>query len=510
MHLRNSFIPRNRDSLTPEEEKSMCKAVNLIKEKTSGEIKGRCCADGRKQRVYVTKEESASPTAFTESVLITATIEAKENRKVITLDVPNAFIQTYLENKDERIILVLRGLAVNLLVQIDKNYAQYVHTIKGQPVLYLECTNVIYGTIKAALLFYQKFRRDLEAKGFEINPYDWCVVNKTVNGKQMTILWHVDDLKASHEEKSVLDKFVKYLRGIYDNPEIGKIKVNEGPRYDFVGMTLDYSQQGRLIVDMQDYVSNMLQAFNYELVKTAKSPAAEHLFKVNNKCEKLNLKMKEDFHTNVAKGLFLCKRARPDIQTAIAFLATRVQEPDTDDWKKLLCLMCYLKDTKQLVLTLQADNLNMPTWFVDASYAVHKDLKSHTGACFTLGKGAIYNKSTKQKINTKSSTEAELVAVDDVLPQILWTNYFIRAQGWDVSETVVHQDNKSAILLETNGRLSSTKHINVWYFFIKDCIDRKEIQIKFCGTEDMWADIHTKPLQGKKFINFRRMILNMQ
>ena len=119
----------------------------------------------------------------------------------------------------------------------------------------------------------------------------------------------------------------------------------------------------------------------------------------------------------------------------------------------------------------------------------------------------------KQKINTKSSTETEVVVVDDVLPQVLWTNYFIRAQGWEINKTIIFQDNKSAILLENNGKLSSsnrTKHINIRYFFVKDCIERKEFEIQFCGTDDMWADIHTKPLQGKKFIAFRKTILNLQ
>ena len=99
LHLRESFIPKYKRDLTPEQWKNKCEAVNLIKEKSDGTIKGRCCADGRQQRKWITKEESASPTAATESVLLTGIIEAKEERKVITLDVPNAFIQTYLEDK---------------------------------------------------------------------------------------------------------------------------------------------------------------------------------------------------------------------------------------------------------------------------------------------------------------------------------------------------------------------------------------------------------------------------
>ena len=286
LHLRDSFIPHKKHELTKKQWQNRCESVNLIKEKKSGEIKGRCCADGRAQRQYITKEESASPTASIESVLLTDTVEVKEKRKVITLDVPNAFIQTYLENVDERIILILRGIAAQILIDIAPEvYESYVEIENGRSVLYLECTNVIYGTIKAALLFYNKFRKDLEEIGFEVNPYDPCVANKMVKGKQMTILWHVDDLKASHVDEKVLEEFVEYLRTIYDNNEIGKIKVNKGPRHEFVGMVLDYSTPEKLKIDMVDYVEKMIEDFRYEIKKQAKTPAAEHLFKVNNNCE---------------------------------------------------------------------------------------------------------------------------------------------------------------------------------------------------------------------------------
>ena len=90
-------------------------------------------------------------------------------------------------------------------------------------------------------------------------------------------------------------------------------------------------------------------------------------------------------------------------------------------------------------------------------------MKSHTGAALTMRSGTVYNGSTKQKLNVRSSTEAELVGVDDYIAQVLWTNYFLGAQGFTTENTIIYQDNKSAILLEKNGRTSSgkrTKHIN--------------------------------------------------
>jgi hypothetical protein len=129
----------------------------------------------------------------------------------------------------------------------------------------------------------------------------------------------------------------------------------------------------------------------------------------------------------------------------------------------------------------------------------------------SLGKGSVYSTSTWQKLNTKSSTEAELVGVDDVMPLVLWTRYFLEAQGYEVRENKVFQDNKSAILLEENGRRSSsrrTRHINIRYFFVTDRIQAKELTVEYCPTEDMVGDMFTKPLQGNKFRNFRDAVLN--
>ena len=152
----------------------------------------------------------------------------------------------------------------------------------------------------------------------------------------------------------------------------------------------------------------------------------------------------------------------------------------------------------------------MLNWFVDASFAVHANMRGHTGGCLSLGTGFPIISSTKQKLNTRSSTESELVGVDDMLPLILWSRYFLKAQGYKVSDNVVFQDNKSTMLLERNGKASSskrTKHINVRDFFVTDRISKGEVRVEWCPTADMVADYLTKPLQGTAFKRFRDLIM---
>ena len=100
------------------------------------------------------------------------------------------------------------------------------------------------------------------------------------------------------------------------------------------------------------------------------------------------------------------------------------------DWKKLIKMLEYLKGTSKLCLNLKADNPQVVKWYVDASFAVHPDYRSHTGAVMTLGKGSVISMSKKQKLNTRSSTEAELVGADDAVTMILWTCLFMEQQGY--------------------------------------------------------------------------------
>ncbi len=134
----------------------------------------------------------------------------------------------------------------------------------------------------------------------------------------------------------------------------------------------------------------------------------------------------------------------------------------------------------------------------------------HTGGGLTLGRGFPITASTKQKLNTRSSTESELVGVDDMMPIILWTRYFLLSQGYGIIENLLLQDNKSAILLEQNGKASSSKcsrHINIRYFFLCDRVNMKEISVHWCPTKEMVADSWTKPLQGSHFRKLRDNIM---
>jgi hypothetical protein len=181
-----------------------------------------------------------------------------------------------------------------------------------------------------------------------------------------------------------------------------------------------------------------------------------------------------------------------------------------DDCKKLKCMLQFMRATKDNCLTLLAASLHNVRWWVDAACAVHPDVKSHTGGALSLGTGVTCGTSKGQKLNTKSSTEAEIVGTDDVMPQMLCALHFLEARGCKIDDNLLCQDDKSSILLETNGRGSSgkqTRHINVRCFFIADRVKSGEIRIERCPTGMMIADYFTKALQGAQFRKLGDMIV---
>jgi hypothetical protein len=145
---------------------------------------------------------------------------------------------------------------------------------------------------------------------------------------------------------------------------------------------------------------------------------------------------------------------------------------------------------------------------IDASYGVHADGKSHTGSCIVVGEtGAVHCKSAKQQIVTKSSTEAELVALSDSASQGHHTRNFVIAQGYQCGPLIIYQDNLSCMALVERGRSAAehTRHIDIRYFWVKERVDQGEAIIKHLGTKDMYANLLTKPLQGAQFISEREV-----
>ena len=207
------IVPINFNDLTEKDKKDELEAVNLIAEKYYGTIKGRTCANGAKQRRYVSKMESfSSPTAALESIITTLMIDAYEGRDIAIADVSGAYLHAEFPS-GKRVILKLTGVFVDIMCEVNPEYKQHViYEIKNGKrvkVLYVYVLRALYGCLESALLWYHLYSSTLEKLGFKINPYDKCVANKEINGKQCTIVFYVDDNKISHEDPEVVTSVLK-------------------------------------------------------------------------------------------------------------------------------------------------------------------------------------------------------------------------------------------------------------------------------------------------------------
>jgi hypothetical protein len=322
---------------------------------------------------------------------------------------------------------------------------------------------------------------------------------------QTTIAMHVDDLMVTSISELEIEAVEDFLRAKYK-----EISVKKGKIVNYVGMTFDFGKAGEVGVTMQGCEEDIITGAGD--VKIAVTPALDNLFDTDTSLPPVPEDVRQWFHTLTAKMLYLAKRGRPEILTAVSYLCTRVDKCTEEDVTKLKRAMGYLKHTKGRGIRFKIGDSKTVTAYIDASYGVHTAYgKSHTGCVLMLGDaGPVQCKSAKQKIVTKSSTEAELVALSDSANQAIHLKNFVEAQGYDVGPVQIKQDNMSCMALVKKGAATSerSRHIAIRYFWVRERVDSGEVQISHEPTETMWANLLTKAVQGAQFTKERAMVTN--
>jgi hypothetical protein len=426
-------------------------------------------------------------------------IAAMEQRCVATLDVVGAYLNAVLKNPN--LLMRLSAPLVKIIMERFPDYANY-RDVDGSVIVRLK--KALYGCVESANLWNELLTDVLTEIGFRPNRKDPCVFNKGFGANQVTVCFHVDDLLITSQSEENMEKVIDDILKKFKS-----CNVNRSLKQSYLGMTLDFSSVGKCKVTMEGYVNNVLSKYNVG-TSTAATPATEKLFHVDLKSPTLTPSDAKEFHSRVATLLYLSRRVRPDLQVAVNFLTTRVQCSTDQDWDKLERVLRYLNATRDLGIVMEGGTILCVSIWIDASYGVHPNGKSHSGVVVTVGRGPIVAKSGKQKIVAKSSSEAELIAASDEVGEGIHIRDFLIEQGYTVGPATLHQDNMSTMKLIEKGRSTSdrTKHVNVRYFFVKDRVNRGEIEVRHSPTSTMMADILTKPLQGELFRKMRDALLN--
>lgn len=453
-----------------------------------GKYKARMVANGRHQ-TNVSSSETSSPTVDITSFLTLLNVAIHNKMHHSCLDVKGAYLNASL-NKDTYMIIDKKRS--HELIKMEPTFKEY---IQKNGTLLVKLRKALYGLKEAALLWYKLMNKTLLEYGFIRNKIDECVYYLDRNGSRMYVALYVDDISLFYDKKDDFIMFKKFLEGKFT------ITMSEKEKISYLGMEFEYSNNNSQVqINQIGFIETLLKKFKVE--GTAKYPSLKGFFnhKESDTCTLLEDEERKKFISIVMSLLYLAKRTRQDILLSVSYLTTKLIKPSKQDMENVEMILKYLNGTKDYKQKFKCNDLNIYI-YTDASYLTHHDGKGHSGVFISIGKdnGSVYTKSNKQKIATHSSTEAELVALNDGIRKGKLIRDFLIDMNIE-PRVMVFQDNKSCIKLASDGpRNIKSKHINAKYFFVKELLDNKEIEMKHVPSKEMVADFYTKLLFGKDF-----------
>ena len=505
------FHPVTQNSLSISERAGVIRSSMFLKEKflsdgSFDKLKARLVGGGDQQDRNDYDLDLSSSTAATSTVFMIAALAGAEHRHVITVDIPAAYLNAWMKSTGVKVHMRINKQLSKMLCALDPSLVNYIGT-NGELLVCLD--KALYGCIESAKLWFEHLAESLSKIGFLRNPHEPCLYNKTINEVQITIIVHVDDLMMTSVNQDHLKCLVRELHDMYDVKQH-----NSGKIHSYIGMTFDFTIEGEVSITMQGFIDDLLTSSG--ISGTKKTPACKELFEIDNDSKPLDNDKSMWFHTFVAKLLYVAKRVKPECLTAISFLTTRVQSPKEDDLDKLMRVIKYVRFTRDRGITLCVGEGGYRVQLLtDAAHAVHEDLKSHSGSVIVVGnegKGCISYKSRKQKIVGRSSTDAEFICITDCANDGIHIRNILISQGYETAKqpVLILQDNKSCIELLHKHRADSerSRHVDIRRFWLKECIDNGTVEIAYLPTEQMYANLLTKPLQGSQFMCEREMLSN--
>lgn len=454
----------------------------------------------------------------------------KDNERGYVLsayDFMSAFLTTEMADYwMKKIIVHIRDRrVVKRLVQLIPELARYVN---DDGSIYLDVLRWVYGLAESSRAFFLRIDGILKKIGFVATLQDPCLyVRHTEDGAHYLCL-HVDDVLSIAPSIRQRDKLKRELSKEF------QLKVQEGAKINYLGLVIqiDYKKK-KISVTQSGFVQELINKFlggdkakgRGNKIKTVKTPASLSLFdREDDKQEKCDQKK---YLSIVMSLMFLARMTRVDILLPVTYLATKSSSPTVAHYKKTLRILKYIKQTSNhgLVFRGNGDSSMIPEVkvYADASHLTHNDGKGHSGILITINGTVVMSRSVKQKSAARSSTEAELIALEEATTYVKW----IRELIWTLignndkrrrntigkmarflnTPTIVYQDNKSAIHMATNpSKFSRTKHMLGKLAYIRDRIAKGDIKLTYLPTGIMLADILTKPMSEKQILNLiRRM-----
>lgn len=482
-------LPKDRKAISS-------KWVYKIKENADGSIeryKARLVARGFSQEYGIDYSETFAPVVRSTTKRIMMAIAATEGWKLKQLDIKSAFVNATVTED----------------IYMKPPEGMKVKKDKDGNVLYLKLQRALYGLKQAGRNWYENLVQWLLSQKFIRSKVDPCLFvrsrNKT-NG-YLAISCYVDDLDALVEKDSDYQEFLEELKRKYEISDLGDLDWSLGINV--------HQQNGQVKINQEKYINDMLSKYNMRDCKEQSVPALESKLTKNDSPENGSINQvemkKKPYRNLVGSLLYSAIWTRPDITYAVSACSRYLENPGEAHWIAAKRILRYLKGTKSLGIEFNYSRGLELYGYCDADWASDLDSRrSTTGYVFILAGGSISWKVKVQPTVALSSAEAEYMALSAATQEAIYLRNLMKDLGYELKEaTTLFQDNQACISMAKNPtNHQRRKHIDIKYHFINEAIENHQIRIVYCKSEDMHADIFTKPLSKTKFQRHRSVIMN--
>lgn len=442
-------------------------------ENGTARFKARLVAQGFAQKYGTDYDEVFAPVVKSVTFRLLLAIAGKRNLSIHHYDAKTAFLNGELKE----IIYI-------------KQPEGYEQPDKKQMVCKLRKS--IYGLKQAAKVWNEKLHSILSQYSFGQSKIDPCLYIKQHNEETIYLIIYVDDILIACANQNLIRCTAQQLQSQFFITDLGKIA-------NYLGIKIERDIGGVYQINQTNYIEKIARKFGLQDAKTSKVPLDPGYYKIMSDADELE--QQERYQSLIGGLLYIAVNSRPDIAASISILSQQLKQPTELDWNEAKRTVRYLMSTKHLKLKLGGSSTTGLIAYADADWAEDKrDRKSNSGFLLQFAGGTISWACRKQTCIALSTAEAEYISLGEASKEIIWMRDLL--EDFDEKQTgptTIFEDNQSCIKMVTNKKYSNrTKHIDTKFHFVKDLVEKNIIQLQYCASENMIADLLTKPLAATK------------
>lgn len=497
--------PRNKNIIG-------CKLILKKKFKQDGSLekwKARIVAKGFTQKEGIDFHETYSPVTRLSSIRKLIAIAVEHNMHIHQMDVITAYLNGEI---NEEIYMKTPDLFKETLEEIIKNKEVKEEILRESTKMLKEMENgnkvcklkkALYGLKQAGLQWYKKLDNKLKEIGIKPINADQCIYTSNEE-EPLLVAIYVDDIIIACKNLKKIENFKKKLFQNFEMKDLGKIHYCIGLEFSHVQI----EGENTVKISQKKYIKEILQRFGMEDSKPVSTPMDPNSNLEKPKVKNEEIMKKYPYQNLIGSLMYVSIGTRPDITFSVNFLSQFNTNYNESHWIAAKRVLRYLKGTINLELTYRTSGKEIEC-YTDADWGSSiDDRRSYTGYLFKMANAATSWETKKQRTVALSSTEAEYMSLTEAAKEALYEKKFLSELKFDSEKPIIiYNDNQSCQKLAKNNVYHSrTKHIDIKYHFIRKALEDNIINLKYCQTEEMIADMLTKPLTKPKLQKFITMI----